>query len=165
MLRNYDMVFISPIGTIGINSFNDKICELRFVENLKKSKLKNPLYKELSRQLDLYFKQRLSIFDIPYELTGTKYQIKILKRVSELKYGITKTYSDIAVKANTHARPVGNACRNNPIQLIIPCHRVIGKNNIGGFSGEDVKKNGSMMFIKKSLLKMEEAPQDHLILK
>ena len=92
MLKNYDMVFISPIGTIGINSFNNKISELRFVENLKKTKLKNPLYKELSRQLDLYFKQRLNFFDIPYELIGTKYQIKILKRVSEVRYGSTKSY-------------------------------------------------------------------------
>jgi|TARA_B110000008_G_scaffold118199_1_gene120865 methylated-DNA-[protein]-cysteine S-methyltransferase len=157
MLKNYDMVFISPIGTIGINSFNNKISELRFVENLKKTKLKNPLYKELSRQLDLYFKQRLNFFDIPYELIGTKYQIKILKRVSEVRYGSTKSYSDIAVKENTHARPVGNACRNNPIQLIIPCHRVIGKNNIGGFSGEDVKKKWKYDVNQKKFIKNGEA--------
>ena len=69
------------------------------------------------------------------------------------------------MQSNTHARPVGNACRNNAIQLLIPCHRVIGKNNIGGFSGEDIKNNGNMMFIKKSLLENGEAAQDHLIFK
>lgn len=155
MLKNYDMVFISPIGAIGISSTDDKVYELKFVENLKKSKPKILLHKELSRQLDLYFKKKLSTFDIPYDLKGTKYQIKILKTVSRIKYGSTKTYSNIALQSNTHARPVGNACRNNAIQLLIPCHRVIGKNNIGGFSGEDIKNNGKMMFIKKSLLEME----------
>ena len=53
MLKNYDMVFISPIGAIGISSTDDKVYELKFVENLKKSKPKILLHKELSRQLDL----------------------------------------------------------------------------------------------------------------
>ena len=57
MLKNYDMVFISPIGAIGISSTDDKVYELKFVENLKKSKPKILLHKELSRQLDLYFKK------------------------------------------------------------------------------------------------------------
>ena len=57
---------------------------------------------------------------------------------------------------NTHPRPVGNACRNNPIQLLIPCHRVIGKNNIGGFSGGDIKNNGNMIVVKKNLLALEK---------
>ena len=92
---------------------------------------------------------------MPYDLRGTQYQINVLNKVAKIKYGSTQSYSDIAIKADSHARPVGNACRNNPIQLLIPCHRVVSKNNIGGFSGENVKKNGNMMFIKKSLLEIE----------
>ena len=80
----------------------------------------------------------------------------MLKEVARISYGNTITYSEIAKLNETHPRPVGNACRNNPIQLLVPCHRVIGINNIGGFSGEDIKENGDMMFIKRSLLKLEK---------
>lgn len=155
MLKIYDMVFLSPIGTIGINIIDDKVHELKFINNLKESKPKDSFHKELSKQLDLYFKKKLNVFDVPYELSGTQYQINILKKVAKIKYGSTQSYSDIAIKADSHARPVGNACRNNPLQLLIPCHRVVGKNNIGGYSGENIKKNGNMMFIKKSLLEIE----------
>lgn len=155
MLKIYDMVFLSPIGTIGISIINDKVHELKFINNLKESKSKDSFHKDLSRQLDLYFKKKLNVFDVPYDLRGTQYQINVLNKVAKIKYGSTQSYSDIAIKADSHARPVGNACRNNPIQLLIPCHRVVGKNNIGGFSGENVKKNGNMMFIKKSLLEIE----------
>ena len=57
MLKIYDMVFLSPIGTIGINIINDKVHELKFINNLKESKSKDSFHKDLSRQLDLYFKK------------------------------------------------------------------------------------------------------------
>ena len=79
-----------------------------------------------------------------------------MKEVARISYGNTITYSEVAKLNKTHPRPVGNACRNNPIQLLVPCHRVVGINNIGGFSGEDIRENGDMMFIKRSLLKLEK---------
>ena len=155
MLKKYEMVFISPIVPIGINSRNEKVSELKFNTNLKKIEPKNIFLREVCRQLELYFKKKLYVFDIPYTIIGTNYQVRILKEVAKISYGKTKTYSDIAENNETHPRPVGNACRNNPIQILIPCHRVIGKNNICGFSGESTKKDGSMVFIKKNLLNIE----------
>ena len=156
MLKNYEMVFISPIGPIGINSINEKVSELKFDLRLKKINAKDSFYREVSKQLDLYFNKKIDKFDIPFNLSTSEYQAKVLKEVLNIKHGCTKTYSDIAVKINTHPRPVGNACRNNPIQLLIPCHRVVGKNNIGGFSGENVERKGNMLFIKKKLLMIEK---------
>ena len=150
------MVFISPIGPIGVNSYNEVISELKFNKKLKKIKPKNIFLKEVSKQLDSYFNKKLSKFDVPFKVSGTKYQVKILKEVARISYGNTITYSEIAKLNKTHPRPVGNACRNNPIQLLVPCHRVVGINNIGGFSGEDIRENGDMMFIKRSLLKLEK---------
>ena len=73
----------------------------------------------------------------------------------ELRSETGKLRIIIAEKLKTHPRPVGNVCRKNSIQLLIPCHRIIGKNNIGGFSGEDIATNGDMIFIKKNLLSFE----------
>jgi len=156
MVKNYEMVFISPIGPIGVNSYDEVISELKFNKKLKKIKPKNIFLKEVSKQLDSYFNKKLSKFDVPFKVSGTKYQVKILKEVARISYGNTITYSEIAKLNKTHPRPVGNACRNNPIQLLVPCHRVVGINNIGGFSGEGIKENGDMMFIKRSLLKLEK---------
>ena len=156
MLKKYEMVFISPIGPIGVNSYNEVISELKFNKKLKKIKPKNIFLKEVSKQLDSYFNKKLSKFDVPFKISGTKYQVKILKEVARISYGNIITYSEVAKLNKTHPRPVGNACRNNPIQLLVPCHRVVGINNIGGFSGEDIRENGDMMFIKRSLLQLEK---------
>ena len=156
MLEKYEMVFISPIGPIGVNSSNEYIIKIKFDLNLVEIKPKNLFLKKVSDQLDLYFKKKLTKFTIPYILSGTNYQKRVLKEVANICFGDQKTYSDIAQKINTHPRPVGNACRENPIQLLIPCHRVIGKNNIGGFSGGDIRINGNMIVVKKNLLALEK---------
>ncbi len=156
MLEMFELVYISPIGPIGINFDSKKISMLKFCSNLKLIKKNNYLFKDIIKQLDLYFKKKLKKFDIPYVLSGTEYQKKIFQEILKINYGKTKTYSEIANKIGSHPRPVGNACRNNPLQLIIPCHRVIGKRNIGGFLGETVKKNGNLIHIKKSLIRLEK---------
>lgn len=149
------MVFISPVGPIGIQCNGDKLSSLVINHKLKKTDSKNWLYREVGRQLDLYFQKKIFEFDIPFILEGTDYQKKVLNEVTKIKYGDKKTYSQIAKKVNSHPRPVGNACRKNPIQLIIPCHRVIGKNNLGGFAGGTQNRNKKMFVVKNNLLKFE----------
>lgn len=77
--------------------------------------------------------------DVPYA--------KIYRAVSEIPYGETRTYGEIAQICNTHARVVGNAMARNPTPLIVPCHRVTAADGIGGFS-PDIE-------IKKALLALE----------
>ena len=156
MLEKYEMVFISPIGPIGVNSSNEHIIKIKFDLNLIEIRPKDLFLKKVRDQLDLYFKRKLTKFTIPYILLGTNYQKRVLKEVANICFGDQQTYSDIAQKINTHPRPVGNACRENPLQLLIPCHRVIGKNNIGGFSGGGISNNGNMMVVKKNLLALEK---------
>ena len=107
--------------------------------------------------MDFYFNKKLNKFSIPFKINSSIYQELVLKEVSKISYGNTLCYSDIADKLKSHPRPIGNACRNNPLQLLIPCHRVIGKNNIGGYSGEGVKDSGNLIFIKKVLLDLEKS--------
>ena len=81
MSKIYNMVFISPFGPIGVNSNNEAITELRFIQRIKQIKPNNSFFKEVYRQLELYFNRKLKKFDIPYILSGTVYQQSILKEV------------------------------------------------------------------------------------
>ena len=79
----------------------------------------------------------------------------MLKSIDEIPYGETRTYSEIADEVNSSAIAVGSYCGRNPLPLIIPCHRVIGKNNLGGYkSGRSVKKK--LLDIENSLPDYEE---------
>ncbi|WP_048150666.1 methylated-DNA--[protein]-cysteine S-methyltransferase [Methanolacinia paynteri] len=73
---------------------------------------------------------------------------EIYESVREIPYGEVRTYSEIGAETGFHARTIGVAMRRNPTPLIIPCHRVVAKNGIGGFTPE--------IDIKKALLEMEK---------
>ena len=72
------------------------------------------------------------------KLDGTEFQNLVLKEISRIPYGQTKSYKDIAVRIGhpNSSRAVANACGKNPYPIIIPCHRVISSNGkLGGYSG------------------------------
>ena len=83
-------------------------------------------------------------FTLPISPQGTSFQQKVWKTLEEIPYGSTATYKDIAIKLNspTSCRAVANAISKNPILLIVPCHRVIGRDgSLTGFrAGLDRKK-------------------------
>ncbi len=81
-------------------------------------------------------------------LAGDSVYAKIYRAVSLIPYGETRTYGEVAEEAGTHARVVGNAMARNPTPLIVPCHRVVGADGIGGFSPD--------VGIKQELLEMEQ---------
>lgn len=83
---------------------------------------------------------------------GTEHQNKVWTELLKIPQGTTLTYSDIAKKIGSAARAVGNACRENPYTLIIPCHRVVSVNGLGGYSGH---RHGEYMQIKEKLLAYE----------
>jgi len=85
----------------------------------------------------------------PFLDKGTKFQKQVWKLISRIPYGETRTYGELARQLGSigYARGVGQACRANPLPLLIPCHRVVENQGLGGFSGG--------VEIKKKLLKME----------
>ncbi|MGE5371452.1 MAG: methylated-DNA--[protein]-cysteine S-methyltransferase [Solirubrobacterales bacterium] len=102
---------------------------------------------ELQRQIRSYFDgQRIDVFSCEPGLAGlTDFRRRTLYRVAEIPYGKTMTYGDLACSLlhPAAARAVGQAVGANPIPLVIPCHRVLGKGNLGGFSatgGLDLKR-------------------------
>jgi methylated-DNA-[protein]-cysteine S-methyltransferase len=78
---------------------------------------------------------------IDYQLEVPNFTKKVLDIVKEIEFGEVLTYGDIAKKLNTSPRAVGMALKRNPLPLIIPCHRVVAKNSLGGYSyGVEKKK-------------------------
>ena len=92
------------------------------------------------------------IFDIELQTAGTNFQRKVWQALRQIPVGQVVTYGELAEQLNTSARAVGNACRANPIPLVIPCHRVVSKSGIGGFAGS---RDGQPMKIKSWLLAHE----------
>ncbi|MHB8831186.1 MAG: methylated-DNA--[protein]-cysteine S-methyltransferase [Patescibacteria group bacterium] len=104
------------------------------------------------KQLDSYFTGKLKKFDLPIKLTGTTFQKSVWKALGRIPYGQVRSYSDIAkmIKKPKAVRAVGTAIGNNPIGIVLPCHRVIRSDGKIGEFAWGVK-------IKKQLLKLESA--------
>ena len=103
-----------------------------------------PLIEKCVAELNEYFLKERSEFSIPFIASGTRFQMDVWREISRIPYGETRTYSDIAeALGNAKAvRAVGAACSKNPTVLLIPCHRVVGKNgSLTGFvGGIDLKR-------------------------
>jgi len=131
----------SPVGKLGIVEEDNKLTHL-FFDNENKAgdavEEKGEIIKETIKQLDEYFEKKRKVFDIPMKFTGTPFQVADWKALSRIKYGETCSYQDIALAINNPkaVRAVGMANHNNPIAIIIPCHRVIGKSGkLVGYGG------------------------------
>ena len=110
--------------------------------------------KYICHQVNDYCAKRLPnlAFDIELRTKGTLFQQKVWRALRSIPVGQVMTYGELAKQLKTSARAVGNACRANPVPLIIPCHRVISKSGLGGFAGS---RNGVSLNIKSWLLDHE----------
>jgi methylated-DNA-[protein]-cysteine S-methyltransferase len=88
-------------------------------------------------QLHAYFDSTLRRFDLPLAPAGSPYRQRIWAALARIPFGQTRSYADIAQDAGGSARSVGGANGANPIPIIIPCHRVVAANGLGGYSGGD----------------------------
>ena len=124
---------------------NEKIIEIRY-ENEKEEVLEKntKILEKAVQELEEYFKGKRKEFDIPLNPKGTEFMKKVWKELQKIPYGKTTSYGKIAEKIGNPkaSRAVGMANHNNPIPIIIPCHRVIGKNNkmVGYALGIDKKE-------------------------
>jgi len=100
-------------------------------------------------QLHAYFDGTLTAFDLPLAPSGTPYRQKVWQALQKIPYGATRSYADIARTAGGSARSVGQANGDNPIPIIIPCHRVVAAGHLGGYSG------GEGLTTKRYLLALE----------
>ena len=113
-------------------------------------------FKSVREQLAAYFSGELRVFDLRLEVLGTVFQKKVWAALCEIPYGETISYGELARRIGqpTAARAVGLANGQNPVSIIVPCHRVLGADcKMGGFSA-----NGGVA-TKRRMLEIEGAPE------
>ncbi|NOR43043.1 MAG: methylated-DNA--[protein]-cysteine S-methyltransferase [Gammaproteobacteria bacterium] len=154
MKQEYDAIFTTEIATIGIQLEGAQLIKLDYLTRRKSKKPTSKQAQNIRDKIEKYLDAKSKVKDlkIDVKLNVTPFQRKVLKQLALIPYGKTKTYGEIAKKLKTAPRAVGNACRNNPVPIIIPCHRVISANGMGGYSGAT---DGVMMDVKSQLLKLE----------
>ncbi|MEL7258019.1 MAG: methylated-DNA--[protein]-cysteine S-methyltransferase [Pseudomonadota bacterium] len=95
----------------------------------------DPVLADALSQIEAYFAGELTKFTVPVEVAGSAFQKQVCAAMQDVPFGETCTYGDLAKICEAPAQAIGAACGGNPIPIIIPCHRVLGANNLGGFSG------------------------------
>ena len=134
----------TPIGELLLVGESEALCLIGFPEgSMRRDPEVDWTYNErpflaARDQLLGYFAGDRKYFDLPLQLTGTDFQLNVLKELQQIPYGETASYADIAKRIGKPkaARAVGAANGRNPIPIIVPCHRVIGsKGDLTGFGG------------------------------
>lgn len=143
MGQKYYYYYDSPIGILEISTTKDALTSILYVDEKKENTYMPEVLKETVKQLQEYFSGERKEFNIKFELNGTDFQKKVWNALTEIPYGNTVSYKDIATKVGNEkaVRAVGNTNRKNSISIIIPCHRVIGANKkLVGYEGGLAKK-------------------------
>lgn len=109
-------------------------------------------------QLSGYLENPRYRFDLPIRMSGSLHQLKVWEAMRAIPPGETRTYGDLAAEVGSNARAVGTACGMNAIPIVVPCHRIVAANGLGGFMGGTKEETLS---IKRWLLAHEGWPGLH----
>ncbi len=148
----YEIGLKTPIGELGLLGDDTNLLEIS-LNGLKglsrRGKSKEDRFKLEIKQLNQYFLKKRRTFSIKTHLDGTNFQKEVYKEMINIQYGQVLTYKDLAKKAGYPRayRAVGSACGANKIPIVIPCHRVVASEGLGGFGGG--------LRLKKFLLNLE----------
>jgi methylated-DNA-[protein]-cysteine S-methyltransferase len=146
MTRAYRYVD-SPAGLILIVATEEAVCGLYFAGPQRKREIVpdaipddgRPLLEACARELGEYFAGTRRVFDVPVTLEGTPFQMTVWNELAKVPYGTTMSYGELARRAGLAkeaVRAVGSANGNNPVSIIVPCHRIIGANgSLTGYGG------------------------------
>lgn len=153
------VIINTPVGKIRICCTTKAVVELTFLINEDITCFQPPSVEPLLEQtcdaLNNFFMQHREIATPTLMPHGTAFQQRVWQFLQTIPYGQTRTYGEVAKQLNTSPRAVGNACRRNPIPIFIPCHRIVGQNQIGGYAGDN--NHSPLHNIKSLLLKHEGA--------
>jgi methylated-DNA-[protein]-cysteine S-methyltransferase len=123
----------SPFGPLTLTDADGVLTALDWTDDADGTP--TPLLTEAIHQLTAYFDHRLTLFDLPFDW-GTGLHAQVRRAMAAIPFGETCTYGDIAREVGAPAQAVGQACGANPLPILIPCHRVLRANGLGGFSAK-----------------------------
>lgn len=158
MESKYHVFYHSPLGWLDIETTQSAITSIRYCDGLGIEDNPNDLAVEALRQLDEYFERERNEFDLPLQMNGTPFQKTVWTKLLDIPFGKTISYLELSRRlGNANAiRATGQANGQNPLPIVVPCHRVIGTDgSLVGYGGG--------LWRKRWLLSHEEAlPQPEL---
>lgn len=149
----------SPVGRLSLFATDEALVGLYLPEHRRAPVLEaqggagHPILERTRAQLGEYFAGRRTSFDLPLAPRGTQHQEAVWKALCEIPFGETRSYGELAAHLGRPgaARAVGSANGQNPISIVIPCHRVVGADgSLTGYAGGTARKQW--------LLRHEQAP-------
>jgi len=151
----YDVVIEFPKMKVGVATRGERVVEIKYLPpSVAAVAAKIPLAERAARQLERYRADPDTRFDLPVVIEGTPLQRAVWDAMCAIPRGKTRTYGDIARELGADARDIGQACGDNRLPIVIPCHRVVAANGLGGFAHAT---SGYLIEVKRWLL-AHEAP-------
>lgn len=151
----YFDIYNSPIGILLLKASDKALISLEFRAFYFDEVNPNEITDLVKTQLALYFKKELDVFTLPLKPTGTEFQLKVWSYIEKIPIGKIITYADQSklMGIPKAIRAMATANGQNPIPIIIPCHRIIGSNgHLTGYSGGIEKKEWLLKFEGSLLL-------------
>ena len=149
MQSEYFGYYKSPIGILELVSSENELLSCEFVKEMKSIGLQPQILLDSLKQLKEYFTGTRMKFDLKLKLDGTVFQNSVWNSLQMVPYGRTISYKELAkmIGRETAIRAVGSANGQNPISIIIPCHRIIGSDNkLRGYGGGIERKKWLLEF-------------------
>lgn len=145
----------SPAGLMRISSIDEAVTEISFVSERTEPENKTAIIEKCILELDEYFYRGRKFFSIELNLRGTVFQKKVWDELLTIPFGTTVSYEELAIRLGDikAIRAVGLANGMNPVAVIVPCHRVIGKNgDLTGYAG-GLERKEWLLYHEGSLLR------------
>jgi methylated-DNA-[protein]-cysteine S-methyltransferase len=157
----FDVIVEFPKMKVGVATREDRVVEIRYLPlSVSNSSARNSLAERAARQLERYRDDPDTRFDLPLAIEGTPLQRKVWDAMCAIPRGETRTYGAIAQQLGETdykmLRAVGQACGDNRLPIVIPCHRVVAADGIGGFA----HATGGYLLEAKRWLLMHERGAD-----
>ena len=152
-MKRYQASVKTPFAHLALVLDDDALIAIDFISaSAKEIRPETAQAKNIVRQIREYCQHSVRKFDVKLRLQGTAFQQSVWREMQKIPSGKVKTYGELAKILNTSPRAVGNACRQNPVPLIVPCHRIVAAGGIGGYAGAT---SGRVHNIKRQLLQHE----------
>jgi len=153
-------VVAAPFGAVGIEVEDGTLTALHFLSEVAPVAPTGDFARRVVEQLERYFTTPDAGFDVPLRIRGTPFQRAVWQQIAAIPCGRTRAYGELAAELDAPARAVGQACGDNRLPIVIPCHRVIGANGLGGFAH---RSGGFELTVKRWLLEHEGALRGPLL--
>ena len=149
----YRAKLAAPFGVLGIRCTAEALTGIDFLPPDTPPQPPSDVFsRKVCEQLTAYFRDPDFRFNLPLQINGTTHQSKVWQAMCAIPRGHTRQYGELAKELGSSARAVGQACGANPIPIVVPCHRVVGKAGLGGFANHS---EGLTLEIKRWLLAHE----------